>query len=396
MPELCRNFQRGSCRYGERCKFLHSVQQQTKPTSPFGFGSGQQQQQQSSNPYGFGAKQQQNKPFGNTWNRFNPSDNEAGHAPSSTKQKPDSKTQAANHTCTDPETCKRLIAEDFEQERPIWKLTCYGHARNGPCDIVGDISYEELRAVAYDDAKRGINVQSIVERERNLSNSKLVEFQNLLQTPYVARLGSAVGMQNLFPRATTNGMSPTGLSSAPPQVSSFSQLGASLNTGFGARPSGPTTNNVPNQPNAFSSSFPTSNPFGVRPPAQVNNLFGKPSTFPNSTQNPGAFGTNNIPSVNGSFGGQLANQQQGNLFPSNAAGFPTSGAGSNVFSSLGASPHTSQSFTAQSPISSNVNASSLSVSVAKEKGSGDMSIWSKETWRPGEIPEEAPADEYVY
>ncbi|CAN1340556.1 Zinc finger CCCH domain-containing protein 16 [Linum perenne] len=235
MPELCRNFQRGSCRYGERCKFLHSVQQQTKPTSPFGFGSGQQQQQQSSNPYGFGAKQQQNKPFGNTWNRFNPSDNEAGHAPSSTKQKPDSKTQAANHTCTDPETCKRLIAEDFEQERPIWKLTCYGHARNGPCDIVGDISYEELRAVAYDDAKRGINVQSIVERERNLSNSKLVEFQNLLQTPYVARLGSAVGMQNLFPRATTNGMSPTGLSSAPPQVSSFSQLGASLNTGFGAR-----------------------------------------------------------------------------------------------------------------------------------------------------------------
>ncbi|CAN1185646.1 Zinc finger CCCH domain-containing protein 16 [Linum perenne] len=213
------------------------------------------------------------------------------------------------------------------------------------------------------------NLSSLqVERERNLSNSKLVEFQNLLQTPYVARLGSAVGMQNLFPRATTNGMSPTGLSSAPPQVSSFSQLGASLNTGFGARP-----------------------------PAQVNNLFGKPSTFPNSTQNPGAFGTNNIPSVNGSFGGQLANQQQGNLFPSNAAGFPTSGAGSNVFSSLGASPHTSQSFTAQSPISSNVNASSLSVSsVAKEKGSGDMSIWSKETWRPGEIPEEAPADEYVY
>ncbi|CAN1340561.1 hypothetical protein LINPERPRIM_LOCUS38884 [Linum perenne] len=80
------------------------------------------------------------------------------------------------------------------------------------------------------------NLSSLqVERERNLSNSKLVEFQNLLQTPYVARLGSAVGMQNLFPRATTNGMSPTGLSSAPPQVSSFSQLGASLNTGFGAR-----------------------------------------------------------------------------------------------------------------------------------------------------------------
>lgn len=31
-----------------------------------------------------------------------------------------------------------------------------------PCDIVGDISYEELRAVAYDDAKRGTNLQAIV------------------------------------------------------------------------------------------------------------------------------------------------------------------------------------------------------------------------------------------
>lgn len=34
-----------------------------------------------------------------------------------------------------------------------------------PCDIVGDISYEELRAAAYEDAKKGMNLQSIV---RNL------------------------------------------------------------------------------------------------------------------------------------------------------------------------------------------------------------------------------------
>lgn len=31
-----------------------------------------------------------------------------------------------------------------------------------PCDIVGDISYEELRTAAYDDAKRGLSVQAIV------------------------------------------------------------------------------------------------------------------------------------------------------------------------------------------------------------------------------------------
>lgn len=33
---------------------------------------------------------------------------------------------------------------------------------SSPCDIAGDISYEELRAAAYDDANRGLNLQSIV------------------------------------------------------------------------------------------------------------------------------------------------------------------------------------------------------------------------------------------
>jgi len=31
-----------------------------------------------------------------------------------------------------------------------------------PCDIVGDISYEELRAAAYEDARKGLPVQAIV------------------------------------------------------------------------------------------------------------------------------------------------------------------------------------------------------------------------------------------
>lgn len=31
--------------------------------------------------------------------------------------------------CTDPDICKRQIAEDFEQEKPLWTLTCYGHCK---------------------------------------------------------------------------------------------------------------------------------------------------------------------------------------------------------------------------------------------------------------------------
>lgn len=31
--------------------------------------------------------------------------------------------------CTDPELCKGQILEDFQHERPLWKLTCYGHGK---------------------------------------------------------------------------------------------------------------------------------------------------------------------------------------------------------------------------------------------------------------------------
>lgn len=33
---------------------------------------------------------------------------------------------------------------------------------SGPCDIAGDISYDELRALAYDDYKHGKSLQAIV------------------------------------------------------------------------------------------------------------------------------------------------------------------------------------------------------------------------------------------
>ncbi|RVW94131.1 Zinc finger CCCH domain-containing protein 16 [Vitis vinifera] len=84
---------------------------------------------------------------------------------SSSSRQSDNQVQPANHKCTDPESCKRQIVEDFEHERPIWKLTCYGHCKSAPCDIVGDISYEELRLAAYDDAGRGLSLQSIVRSD---------------------------------------------------------------------------------------------------------------------------------------------------------------------------------------------------------------------------------------
>ncbi|XP_040996900.1 zinc finger CCCH domain-containing protein 16 isoform X3 [Juglans microcarpa x Juglans regia] len=271
--EPCRNFQRGHCRFGEACRYLHVTQQQPKSnvfgfgtqtglsqqkkSNPLGFGTQTgSHQQQKSNPFGFGvqssshpkagtdfvSKQNQSKLFQNTWTRS--TSTPTGVAP----QKSDNETQAANHKCTDPEACRRQIVEDFESERPLWKLTCYGHSKNAPCDIVGDISYEELRAAAYDDAKHGLNFQSIVERERNLLSSKLVEFDNLLRKPYAVPPGRS-SSQTPFSGARPNSFPLTAQNSAPPLVSSFNQLGASQNLGLGISQSSNTfgTNNMPHR-----------------------------------------------------------------------------------------------------------------------------------------------------
>nr|KJB74814.1 hypothetical protein B456_012G009900 [Gossypium raimondii] len=341
--EACRNFQRGSCQYGERCKFLHVIQQQPK-SNAFGFGTQAiSHQQQKPNPFGFGVQNNaqskgandfgnKQSQFKNTWTRSSASSG----APS--LRQPDNQPQATNHRCNDPESCKRIIAEDFEHERPLWKLTCYSHWKNSPCDIVGDVSYEELRAAAYDDAKRGLSLQSIIERERNLLNSKLVEFENFLRNPYRGPAGSAAAQQIPFPGATTIVLSPTTQntvapqSNVPPSVSSFSQLGASLNTGFSPGPS-----------------------------VQSNNASGQPTSFSNSAQSSNVFSANNVPSANASVSTQ---------------NFSSSSIQSPAF--LNVSLSNSEAVGREA---TNVQlGNNLPTTVA----SGDSNIWLKEKWTPGE------------
>nr|XP_009798992.1 PREDICTED: zinc finger CCCH domain-containing protein 16 isoform X3 [Nicotiana sylvestris] len=329
--EPCRNFLRGSCQYGERCKFLHVAQQQPKP-NPFGFGSQPSNfqstnlQQTKSNPYGFGVqnnfqprgsndlgpKQSQYKPFENKWTRSTSTN-------SSSSRQSDNQPVAPNHTCTDSDSCRRQIMEDFNNEKPMWLLTCYGHRKNGPCDVIGDVSYDELRAAAYDDAKRGQSLMSIVERERNMLNSKAAEFENLLRN-YVAPSTSVPNAQSPFPGAAPNaslsaqspfpvttpnaslsaqspfpGAAPnaslSAQSSFPPSASSFSQLGALLNTGASAAPT-----NTFGQPSPLGNSVKTSS----------------------SSSGANAFSFGNAGSGSFGFGSQVTSQSHQNPFtPSN-------------------------------------------------------------------------------
>ncbi|XP_024019219.1 zinc finger CCCH domain-containing protein 16 [Morus notabilis] len=362
--ELCRNFQRGSCQFGQRCKFLHVNPQQQRPNNLFGAGAQSVSfQPQKSNPYGFGVQnnsQQKpfNKPFENTWTRFSPVS--TGTAPASRQ----SESQAqANHKCTDPESCRRIIVEDFEHERPLWKLTCYGHWKNAPCDIVGDISYEELRAAAYDDAKRGLSFQSIVDREWNLLSSKLREFENLCK-PHAVRPSLTPANQNTFPGMGPNAFSQPAQNSAPTSVSTFSQLGASLNVAS-----------------------------GPRPPAPSNNAFLAPSPFGVSSQTPSAFGTKS-----------LSSEIQASPFTSSPSVF-----GNNSFVRAESNPVIPSAVPAQNPGATNNPSPGLFMGLNPNSNANgevqqtnytqnaelsgvDTSVWLRTKWSPGEIPDEAPPD----
>nr|KJB74811.1 hypothetical protein B456_012G009900 [Gossypium raimondii] len=188
-----------------------------------------------------------------------------------------------------------------------------------------------------------------IERERNLLNSKLVEFENFLRNPYRGPAGSAAAQQIPFPGATTIVLSPTTQntvapqSNVPPSVSSFSQLGASLNTGFSPGPS-----------------------------VQSNNASGQPTSFSNSAQSSNVFSANNVPSANASVSTQ---------------NFSSSSIQSPAF--LNVSLSNSEAVGREA---TNVQlGNNLPTTVA----SGDSNIWLKEKWTPGEIPEEAPPDAYV-
>ncbi|KAE9445357.1 hypothetical protein C3L33_22746, partial [Rhododendron williamsianum] len=171
-----------------------------------------------------------------------------------------------------------------------------------------------------------------VERERTLLNSKLLEFESLLRNPYVVPLANAT--RSVFPGATQSVSSLNAQNSTPPPVSSFSQLGASLNTGL-ATPS----------ENAFHSAE-------------------------NSSQTTSVFGTNNSP------------------FGTTGATLSSASIQSPILSKmLNSAP------TAIGQLSENVD---LSDNMPKQNGAVDDNIWLKEEWISGEIPEEAPPDRYIF
>ncbi|EPS59655.1 hypothetical protein M569_15151, partial [Genlisea aurea] len=232
---------------------------------------------------------------------------------------------------------------------------------SGPCDIIGDTSYEELRAQAYNDAKYGKSLQYIIERERSLINSKQAEFQNLAAKPQRFAAAAASSFQN--PLAAINSTPPQ-ITSKPfaPTVGGFGQISSAQNN-FG------------------NGSFP--------------NYYIGQSDAPKIIQRSGNVFDNSGFNKSGAFGPQSIIQRP----VQNTFAFGSANAG-NVASST--SPFKANN-SSDTQINFNFNQTSLTTGVeqqfsgitpSEENSNLDIEIWTKAEWKwnAGEIPEEPPPD----
>ncbi|GAQ84616.1 nucleoporin-like protein 2 [Klebsormidium nitens] len=240
---VCRDFQKGNCRFGAQCKFSHDIGQS-------------------------GGGRPQKNVFGS--NAFAPlaSGAKAPGTPAKASDKPE-------HRCNNPRVCQDQIREDFQTEKPKWwTLSAYAHWKSLPNDISGDVSFEELRWEGYKAAQQGTPLQQVVAREQQLVRTKESEYQQLLLNPYrgpgqtqAVTSPPPAGTALLFGKPVTPVNQPTN----PP----FGQTGYGQPASFGTPP--PAFGTQANSPFA-------------QPQTQTQTIFGSKAATPSQSgfgQTPG-------------------------------------------------------------------------------------------------------------
>ncbi|XP_064597280.1 uncharacterized protein LOC135463776 [Liolophura sinensis] len=292
---LCKYYQQGTCRFGDRCRFEH-------PPSDTGYYN--QGNYNSNNAYKWygrgyrGGDKGSNRgvTFRATFsssNRFEALSQQDG------KQ---SSGKAANGLLNlSTQDVLEMISADMENWEPshTWIFSCYTYYKDGSClPGMDDISPEELRFEAYEAEKSG-NGQLYVLKVNNLIN-KFRQIRTELSRP------SMQTKQKLI-QFIEDDMSrlERGLGAASIPTSSALSCGSSFGSGFGQSSSGQSTG-------LFGKPAPTS-----------NNLFGNSQSTPifgNNQSSGTALGniqTENVFGAGQTTGSVFGNNQSGSLFGNN-------------------------------------------------------------------------------
>ncbi|CZT01741.1 hypothetical protein WAI453_006773 [Rhynchosporium graminicola] len=281
-PVVCRFWQQGTCRNGDRCKFLHS---------------------NDSNP--------NQQPVSNR-NQYAPLNNNGYQSGSSRAVSP---VRELPYSLD-----KKAILLDLTSEKPQWILSAYGPGRQAPAQLFGgpmrEHSFEEMRLLHYIAVAAGNPQQAVQEAEKLWHVS-----EQQIQTA-VSNIDGAVNYIINAEKEHPNRLDivraghPASGSQPNPfnnQSSSFQQPSASAQNPFGG----------PSQPAPAAAAFgvPTAPAFGA--PSALGGAFGQPSAL-GQKPNPfgganAAFGAPTQLGAAGAFGQPSALGQKSNPFGASAA-----------------------------------------------------------------------------
>lgn len=57
---------------------------------------------------------------------------------------------------------RQVVRNDLQTEQPKWPFTCYAHERDGPNDLDGDVSFEEVRWANQQAVVQGANPATLM------------------------------------------------------------------------------------------------------------------------------------------------------------------------------------------------------------------------------------------
>jgi hypothetical protein len=157
-------------------------------------------------------------------------------------------------------------------ERPRWLLTCYGHEREGPNDLVGDISPEEVRWANLLSGQRGATQAQLAAEFKAAEHVRVEQFQALARAVRPPSKGGAP-----LPPPSPPGISSLDWIAGAPPPGGFG--GAVQAAPFGQPAAAAAAAAAPFGGGAAAVPFGAAPAFGAHPPpaaaAQSTGLFGQ-------------------------------------------------------------------------------------------------------------------------
>lgn len=291
----------------------------------------------------------------------------------------------------------RDVVKQDSYERPRWPLSCYAHEAHGECDLMGDVSFEELRWQQLQAVRGGASSQQLTQQWKDAQRSNDQQWQELLSARTPPSLGGppvqrpAFNGTDIYQQQQQQLQQQFSGNPAFGAVQSRLSPSSATNSGFNKPFGVPPSDTI-----AVFGSQPTANPFSGSAP----NMQAPFQSFSAATAAGSAFSTASqgfFGSKQGFAGGDISSSKGSRtVFGGGKSSMTSFGGGVSNWASTQATPKTDVFGASaaiplphQAPAPSEAAAEANDGMNAVSPGS-DLSAWYAAAFQPGQIPESPP------